>query len=322
VFAIPYTSFGTSEGDPRSALRDVPRSWDHVLRHPAANDTFEARFEGLRRYYEASGRHFRARRSVGIAGRPPPPYQPHQRLRLELPEDERARAREALGHRRSIAVMPAGSSSLRALYPSVTSWNLILDELARRLPDAVFAFVGRLQQGGGRTTSGIARSEVDALLASRPDALDLFDRPIVEQLAAVETAALFLSPHTGFGFAAVAVATPWLALAGGDWHETFFNGVPFHSVLPKSREVPAFVQSKPLPMLAADVDGEGPRTATMSVARVREDLAELADRAVALVEGRVVYEEALAAYFPALVEAYAGDVSRIHTFESIHLDYV
>ena len=322
AFAIPYTSFGAIEGDPRGALRGVPRDWDHVVHHPAATDPFEARFEGLRRYYEVSRRHFRGRRSRGVAGEPPPPYEPHQILRLRLPDAERARASEALAGRRSIAVMPAGSASLRALYPSVTSWNLILDELERRFPDVVFALVGRLRPGGGRTTSGITRPEVDALLAPRPRSLDLFDRPLTEQLAAVEAATLFLSPHTGFGFAAVAVGTPWLSLAGGDWHETFFNGVPFHSVLPKSREHVAFVQSKPLPMIDADDDGEGARTATMSARRISEDLDELADAAVALVEGRISYEDALAAYFPPLLEAYGGDASRIHTFEDIHLRYV
>ena len=322
AYAVPYTSFGSVEGDPRAALRDVPRDWDHVVHHPAATDPFEARFDGLRRYYEASQRHFRARCSRGVAGGSPPPYEPHQRLRLRLPEEERVRASDALGGARSMAVMPAGSSSLRALYPSVTSWRLVLDELVRRLHGVRFVLVGRLQPAGGRTTSGISRAEVDTLLAAYPGSLDLFDRPLVEQLAAVEAAALFVSPHTGFGFAALAVDTPWLSLAGGDWHETFFNGVPFHSVLPKGRDVPAFVQSKPLPMLDADTDGEGPRTTTMSVARISADLDELADAAVALVEGRVGYEDALAAYFPALLAAYGGDAMRIHTFEDLHLRYL
>ena len=152
--------------------------------------------------------------------------------------------------------MPAGSASLRALYPSVTSWILILDELERRFPDAVFTFVGRLRTQGGRTVSGITRAEVDRLVASRRRAIDVFDRPILDQLAAVEASSLFVSPHTGFGFAAVSVGTPWLTLSGGDWHEYFFNGVPFHSVLPKSREHPAFVRSRTLPMIEAD-DGRG-----------------------------------------------------------------
>jgi hypothetical protein len=58
------------------------------------------------------------------------------------------------------------------------------------------------------------------------------DLPLLEQLAFVEACSVFVSPHTGFGAAALAVGTPWLALSGGPWHEWFFNGVPFWSVIP------------------------------------------------------------------------------------------
>ena len=322
VFAVPYTSFGKPEGSPKAALRGIPRDWDFVLHHPAASDPNEARFEGLQRYYAASRRYFRARVAVGIAGREPPAYAPHQELRLVLPEEARAAARHALDGRRSIAVMPAGSASLRALYPSVTSWIVILDELERRFPDVVFTFVGRLQEQGGRTVSGITRAEVNRLVGSRRRAIDVFDRPILDQLAAVEASSLFVSPHTGFGFAAVSVGTPWLTLAGGDWHEYFFNGVPFYSVLPKSRAHPAFVHSRTLPMIEADSDGEGPRTATMSAVRISEDLDEIGEAAAMLVEGRLSYEDALAGYFPRLVEAYGGDRSQVVTFEDVHLGFV
>ncbi len=75
-------------------------------------------------------------------------------------------------------------------------------------------------------------------------------------------------------------------------------------------------------MIEADEDGEGPRTATMGAARIRADLDELAAAAVDLVEGRIDYEEALAGYFPRLLEAYRGDLSAIHTFEDLHLEYL
>jgi hypothetical protein len=322
AFAVPYTSFGKPEGNAKWALRGVPRDWDYVLHHPAATDPNETRFEGLQRYYAASRRHFRARVAVGIAGESPPAYAPHQKLRLELPDDARERARESLGSGLSIAVMPAGSSMLRALYPSFASWTLILDALERRFPGVVFTLVGKVQPEGGRTLSGITREEVDRLIASRRRTIDVFDRPILDQLAAVEASALFVSPHTGFGFAAVAVDTPWLAISGGDWHEYFFNGVPFYSVLPKSADPPAFVHSRKLPMIDADEDGEGPRTATMSARRIRADLDELAGAAVMLVEGRLSYDDALATYFPRLLAAYGGDRSQISTFEDVHLGFV
>jgi hypothetical protein len=314
VYAVPYTSFGAPDGSPWRALRGIPRDWDHVLHHPCTTDPNEARYEGLRRYYDASRHHFRARISVGVAGKSPPAFAPHQELRLVLPEPVQARARVELNGRRSIAIMPAGSGT-RALYPSVTSWTLVLDQLERRFPDAVFSFVGRLRSGKGRTVSGITRAEVDRLLDSRGHALDVFDRPILEQLAVVQASSLFVSPHTGFGYAAVSVGTPWLTLSGGDWHEALFNGVPFYSVIPRSREYPVFVRGQAMPMIQADEDGEGARARVMSARRIREDIDELVEAAEILIDGRLSYEAALSGYFPRLLEAYRGDMSMVGTFE-------
>ena len=40
---------------------------------------------------------------------------------------------------------------------------------------------------------------------------------------------------------------------------------------------------------------------------------------VALVEGRLTYEDALAGYFPRLLEAYRGDRTMLYTFENVPL---
>jgi len=321
AFAVPYSSFGPSREDPRKALRGVPRDWDHVVHHPASVDPEQQRFVGLQRYYAAARRHFRGRLGEGVVGVSPPAYEPHQTLRLALPEADRERATRELDGRLTIAVMPAGSGA-RRLYPSLASWRLVLDELERRIPGVGFAFVGRLGAGGGQTVSGIARGEVDRLRESRRLAVDAFDRPILSQLATVEAARLFLSPHTGFGMAALAVGTPWLTLSGGDWHEYFFNGVPFHSVIPKGRSHEAFARGRSLPLVDPDSDGEGPRAWALSAARLRGDLDEIADAAVRLVDGDVTYEEALASYFPRLLDAYGGDRAPVRTFEDVHVDYL
>jgi hypothetical protein len=84
-------------------------------------------------------------------------------------------------------------------------------------------------------------------------------------------------PHSGFGLAALAVGTPWLTLSGGRWPEYFFNGVPFHSVLPDPDRHPAFSSFGPAPVLDADEDGEGPRAPSMCRARILADLDELLD---------------------------------------------
>ena len=146
------------------------------------------------------------------------------------------------------------------------------------------------------------------------------DEPLLDQLALVEACDLFLSPHTGFGCAALAVGTPWLTLSGGPWHEWFFNGVPFHSVIPDTTRYPSFTQLGDQPPLVDD-DGEL-RTPSMTRKRVEEDLPEIVGAASALVAKRVTYESALHDYFPRLLEAYGGDRSKIFSFDGIHWGYI
>jgi hypothetical protein len=121
--------------------------------------------------------------------------------------------------------------------------------------------------------------------------------------------------------AALAVGTPWLALSGGQWHEWFFNGVPFYSVLPDTRRYPCFGWGAPLPTID-DEDGEGPRTASMTAARIREDLPELLHAAELLIGRMLAYEQALAVYFPRLLDAYDGDRSRVFSMDGIHERYL
>lgn len=296
TYGVPFTGFCDAEGDPAAALADVPRDWDHLVDDARGHQPDQlARFAGLRRFYEAGGRHFRAG-TRGLAGAEPPAYRPHQQLRLELP------AHADLGPGPWIAVLPTGSSDGRAAYPSLASWQLVLRELERTL-GARFCLVGKLRQDG-RTASRFARDELDALLAAFPDALDAFDRPLVEQLALVEACDLFLSPHTGFGMAALAVATPWLTVGGGRWPEWFFNGVPFYSVLP------------PRDAWYTYFDPPAPITDE----RVRADLPELVEAARTLVEGGLSYEDALAGHFRRFFDRSPG--TRIYSLDAIHERYL
>ena len=141
-------------------------------------------------------------------------------------------------------------------------------------------------------------------------------------MAIVEASSLYLSAHTGFGFAAAAVGAPWLTISGGRWHEYFFNGVPFYSVLPDPERYPSFARNNQLQLLAADEDGEGPRASSMSAARIKQDLPELVHAADLLIKRSLPYEKALTDYFPRLLKAYHGDRSRIFSFDSIHGNYL
>ena len=198
-------------------------------------------FPGLRDYYAASDEHLVAERGRRPVGWPPPAYLPHQPLRLSLPDDARSAAAARLDeHGAAIAVMPAGSGG-REQYPSLSSWQLILDGLADAFPDVRVALVGKLA-ADARTSTTFGAGELAALLAHRSRPLDCFDIPLPEQLAVVEACDVFLAPHTGFGLAALAVGTPWLALSGGRWFEYYFNHVPFRSIVPDTRRYPSFSQ--------------------------------------------------------------------------------
>jgi hypothetical protein len=312
------------EGDPPRALRDVPRVWDWIvdlrrLRDPLQHETFP----DVRVFYEASTRYFRARLGHGVAGVEPPPYERHQCLQLELPPTSCAVAADELtGVGTRIALLPAGSSDGRAMFPSANSWALIVDALASAFPDATFCLIGKLTHDG-RTTTTITRAEVDSIAAACPRAIDAFDRPLLDQLALVEACDVFVSPHTGFGMAALAVGTPWLTVSGGYWFEHFFNGVPFYSVIPDTDRYPCFPEwlTSPLPIVEDD-DGQGPRTVSMSRARIEEDLPDLIEGARLLVDQRLSYDDALERYFERLLRALHGQHERIVSFEDVHLAYV
>src|SRR5262249_27457757 len=144
-----------------------------------------------------------------------------------------------------------------------------------------FRLLGKLGDDG-RTRSSFTAAELARLRDAFPDAVDGFDQPIAQQVALVEACDLFLSPHTGFGMAALAVATPWLTLSGGSWPEYFYNGVPSSPLPPNPERFGPYPPYTAPPMLAADTDGEGSRTPSMSRARISHDLEELLDAATQL----------------------------------------
>lgn len=305
--------------DSAARLGAVPRDWDWVVDDTRRHQPLQVElFPGMRDYYAASDLHLRAAVGRSVVGADRAGYLPHQQLRLELPADaRRAAARRLAGDRTPaarIAVMPAGSSEA-SLYPSVGSWLLVLDALTDAFLDVQIVLVGRTARDG-RTSTSLGRGDLHRLRGHRSGPVDCFDVPLAEQLAAVEACDVFLSPHTGFGLAALAVATPWLALSGGRWFEYWFNHVPFRSVLPDPDRYPSFTQFDPAEVV---VDGEdGPRTPSMTRARIHEDLERVVVAAQELVAGTLPYERALREHVRGLVEVHRGDTSAIWSIDGVH----
>lgn len=309
--------------DSTAKLAHLPRDWDWILDDPRRYQEIQlTMFTGMRNYYAASDSHLRANTRRSIVGNPAAGYLPHQPLRFTLPDEEMASARTALGDETTgqihIVVMPAGSSD-QSMYPSTDSWLLVFDALTETIPDSRMVLMGRLSSDQ-RTTTSLDTESVARLLAHRSQPVNCFDLPITEQLAIVQTSDLFLAPHTGFGLAALAVGTPWLALSGGRWFEYYFNHVPFRSIVPDTDRYPSFSQFSPA---ATMVDGpDGPRTPSMSKARIREDLDRIVVAAVELTSGSVSYEQCLRDYFHDLRAAHNGAVSAIWSIDAVHADYL
>jgi hypothetical protein len=324
VFPVTVDVFGPG-ADP-GCLDAVPPGWDWVVDDDRGHQAPQrALFPGLASYYDLAAARFSAAGArLGFAGSQPPRYSAGEQFRLSLPVTARAcagrrlrdAARGAAGQPR-IAILPAGSGS-RSVYPSVRSWQLVLAALSQRWPEALFCMVGKLRRDG-RTATSFGRAELAELAGSLPLLVDAIDLPIAEQLAVVAACDVIVSPHTGFGMAALAVGTPWLSIAGNLWPEYYFNGVPFYSVLPDLRRFPAYtgLDGEPEP-----VDDEGPRSPSMCRARIAADLDEIVEGAARLIERRWPAETAMADHFRRMLALRDGRADRIWSVDAVHRRYL
>lgn len=294
---------------PDDAFADVPRNWDWVHLGAYRGPDFFAAFPQIERLTAAAAAHYRA------ANNGSPQRETEWPLRLELPERAHAEAGRILGDssRRILTVLPSGGGE-RWQYPSLGSWVLLLRELRRGFPDAGIVLLGK---SSGYRPSGLLGEERLALLEA-VDGIDGYDLPLLVQLAIVQRSGFLFSPHSGFGFTASTVDTPWLTLSGGPYPEYFLNGAPFHSLLPDTSRFPA-LDDRAHPM--ADDDGSGKREAAMTRARIVEVLPQLVPAAQRLLAD-ISYEQCLADYFPALLDAFHGERARIGSWDNVHERYI
>ncbi|ONI71111.1 hypothetical protein ALI144C_52195 [Actinosynnema sp. ALI-1.44] len=299
--------------DSAQRVAHLPRQWDWVIDESRRYQDFQLQlFPGLKDYYDATDKHLLPKHPRTVVTSPKVGYLRRQQLRLVLPDEARSTSGQ-----RTITIMPGGSSEPE-LYPSVESWLMIMDALTEAYPDARLVLVGKLARTD-RTSTTLTETDLARLLAHRSGPVNCFDRGLTEQLATVEASDVFVSPHTGFGMAVLAVGTPWLALSGGRWFEFFFNGVPFRSIIPDTDRFPSYTTFGSLPVIDSD---DGPRTPSMTKERFRADLDRIVAAAGELRDGTVSYEQCLSEYFPALLDANGGDKSRLWSIDAVHLDYL
>ncbi|MBQ6642255.1 MAG: hypothetical protein IJH84_14660 [Saccharopolyspora sp.] len=299
----------------------IPRDWDWVIDDPRGHQTWQHElFPGLREYYRQSSEHFRARNAHTVIGAPQPAYQPGNRLHLNPSADAHDWARHQLPEidEPTIAVLPGGSAQ-RWRYPTTTAWRRILRTLTDRWPHARICLLGKHTEDG-RSTTGFSTAEYDALAAEAPSTTWAVDVGLDRQLAALQRCDLLLSPHTGFGFAAMAAGTPWLVLAGNDWAEYYFNpGVPFYSVLPDIDRYPCYLMlgNQPDP-----VDDEGPRAPSMCADRITEDLPELLRGAEWLCSGHADFDTAMRHHVTRAAELFGHRHELMFSVDDLHVPYL
>ena len=314
--------------DSASALDAIPSGWDWVVGDARGQQPHQrAAFPGLARYYDQARDRFAADGSIlATAGAPPPSYSPGCQFRLPCPGAARSKAERLMRDARPgvrgnsgprIAFLPAGSGP-RSTYPSVRSWRLVLAALAGRWPGALFCFVGKHRRDG-RTTTSFGTAELDELRGMVPSACHAVDLPLTDQLAIVAGCDVLISPHSGFGMAALAAGTPWLSIAGNRWPEYYFNGVPFYSVLPDLKRFPAYNAFEPDPL---PVDDDGPRAPSMCYERIRNDLAEIVEGAARLIERRWPFETAMSDHFARIWALREGHADLIWSIDSAYKPYL
>jgi ADP-heptose:LPS heptosyltransferase len=303
-------------------FESIGTRWDYIIDNSRLQSLDHMNIvPGFKKYYNESDNYFKTVKFHGITGSQPPIYIPNQQLRFNLAEESRKKAKSSYGSSpQKIAVLLAGSNE-RWLYPSLMSWEMILTALTNKYPGATICLIGKHSKDG-RTTTSFTRLETDRLLSRDTRRISGFDLPLIEQMALIEASDVFIGPHSGFCFLAPTLGVPWLALSGGRWPEHFFNGIPFHSVMPDPKRFPWFTTYDDVSLIEQDSDGEGPRAVSMSRERFEVDLQETVEMTGRLMRNEISYEKAMSNHFPRLLEAAGNDVSKIWSFDGVHRQYL
>jgi len=250
-----------------TCLRQIPRKWDYVVTDTRVQrDIARARQLGrydlaLDNYLRVSERLFAASRGKAVLysaetepnysrrSKPSFPeglrYRVDAKVEIPIPQSAINFARRLNHNGPKVCILLGGSGGYRS-YPTIETWLKIIRVLNESVPDLRIYLTGvRKSEKGRSATSGYTESHIRRALKSFCNVIDCYDIGLWNQLAIVKQSDVFVSPHTGFGFLAPCVGTPWLTISGGDWPEYFFNHVPFYSVLPDDPTYPNRGDARP-----------------------------------------------------------------------------
>jgi hypothetical protein len=305
VYRIPVADPGSCD----LSVPEMPREWDYIVDNNlmvledespgllVRPEGYQAPARGWEEeatiaYYARTGSELTARKGRGVLfpemalpgglG-----YDAGANATLEVPAASRAFAARYAHDGPKICILPAGSGPA-AQYPGAESWIAITGALRERFPAARFYLTGTRGSGRHRhlTTTRYLDDGLARILGSGDDLVDCCDIGLWHQVALLEACDLLVSPHSGFSFLASCVGTPWLTVSGGNWPESFFNGVPFYSVLPDNPEYPY--------VGAYDYDYDGPTIPDMQHERLLARIPDLLAGAKFLLDPATTYEASLA----------------------------
>ena len=308
VYRIPVADPGSCD----LSIPEMPREWDyivdnnlmvfedehagHLIASGKRPDDYEPsrgwEEEATIAYYARTDAELRARKGRGVlfpkmALPDGLGYDSAAYVTLEVPAESRAFAARYAHDGPKICILPAGSGPA-AQYPGAESWIAIIAALRERFPASRFYLTGTRGSDRHRhlTTTRYRDDGLTRILASGRDLVECYDIGLWHQVALLEACDLLVSPHSGFSFLASCVGTPWLTISGGNWPESFFNGVPFYSVLPDNPDYPY--------VGAYDYDYDGPTIPDMRHDRLLERIPDLLAGAAFLLDPATTYQDALA----------------------------
>jgi hypothetical protein len=233
-------------GQAAACLKDLPRAWDYIVSCERLLHNHPSYSQVLLRCHAVIDALTSARIWRGIRGdyrqdcQEALAYVYQAPFKMELPQKARSWAQRFSSQSPLCAVLLGGSSS-EPIYPGVDGWIRLLNQLTCAFPGIHFLVMGASDSSRGRsTTHGFTRDELGALFEVLPNAANCYDVGLPNQLALLELADFFLSPHTGFAFLAPSVGTPWLVISGTRWPDPTFARMPFYAVLPDCPEYPCF----------------------------------------------------------------------------------
>lgn len=230
-------------------FKSIPKTWDYILADFRAFQEHEWSPD-LGIFHKVSQAVFQAKEYYGdIWENKNYPkelkYSMDNKFTIPIPQKSTNFAKKYKNNSVKICLMIGGSDEAKH-YPETESWIKLIKSIKEKIPNTKIYLTGVRKSKNGRTaTVAYSSKEINKILDIE-EVEDCYDIGLWNQLALIKECDIFIAPHTGFGFLAPCVGTPWLAISRGDWPEYFFNKVPFYSVIPDVPDYPRNASKKRL----------------------------------------------------------------------------